>query len=50
MEFKFMKILKTDYTQGILATTKVQSKNARIEIIPSNFQKHNLVTPKPDGL
>jgi len=26
-----MKKLRTDYTQGILATTKLQSKNARIE-------------------
>jgi hypothetical protein len=45
-----MKKLRTDYTQEILATTKLQSKNARIEMIPPYFQKHNLVTLKPDAL
>jgi hypothetical protein len=34
-----MKKLRTDCTQGILATTKLQSKNARIEMIPPSFQQ-----------
>jgi hypothetical protein len=45
-----MKKLRTDYTEGILATTKLQSKNARIEMIPLSFQKHNLATLKLDTL
>jgi len=49
-KFKFMKKLRTDYTEGILATTKLQSKNARIEMIPLSFQKHNLATLKLDTL
>jgi hypothetical protein len=45
-----MKKLRIDYTQAILATTKLQSKNARTETIPPSFQKHNLVTLKLDAL
>jgi hypothetical protein len=45
-----MKKLRIDYTQGILATTKLQSKNARTEMIPPNFQKHNSATLKLDAL
>jgi hypothetical protein len=33
-----------------LATTKQQSKNARTEMTPLSFQKHNLVTLKRDAL
>ena len=40
IKFKFMKKLRIDnYTQGILATTKLQSRNARIKMIPPFFQE-----------